>query len=334
MRIPMRTTILAAAGLVLVTASAARGYPISPVTLWSLVERSETIVYAEVFKVENHTCRSGEGIECKFSSTIATLHVLETWKGPAAGEIQVPFPAGLICPAPPRYVKGAEVVAFLSRDKNRWMTVGLSYGTLYPDGSHELEDLRAMTARAVSLQETKHVSKEDRVDWIVEAAARPGTRWHGLYELEPAGDEVHFFYDRTGNRQSFALSPAQKERIARGFIANPPLDPTLTMTLRVLAGYRSAQVDRTTAAAIEGLLGETHLSYWLPASMELALERFGDGQAAQKVNAIRKGCCEFDEAGARNLWRTAQQKLRIPSVAPLRPPVRRGVRGVGGNTPS
>jgi hypothetical protein len=83
MRIPARIVIFVA-GLVLVTASAARGYPISPVTLWSLVERSETVVYAEVFKVENHTCRSEEGIECKFSSVVATLHVLETWKGPAA----------------------------------------------------------------------------------------------------------------------------------------------------------------------------------------------------------------------------------------------------------
>lgn len=332
MRVSGRALVLAV-GLSALSAPGVQGYPISPVPLWELVEGSETIVYAEILKItEKPACKSDpEAEECFFESAVATLRILETWKGPAAGEIQVPFPANLMCPAPPRYIKGEEVVAFLSRDRNRWTTVGLSYGTLYPEGRQEWEDLRAMTGRAVSLQRAGKVRPEDRLDWLVEAASRPGTRWHGLYELNPGSDEVHSYYDQQ-SRKRLTLSGPQIDRIARGFAAHPPMDQTLVMALSLLAGHPDAQVDRALAALMLGVFGETRLPYWIADALQLTLERFGDRKAKQKVAAVRDGCCGIKEAAARNLWRSASKELNVPKVAPLRVSQRK-VRGVGAETP-
>ncbi len=329
MRTLSRVAVLSA-GLACVMASSARGYPIPPVPLWSLVEQADVIVLAEVQGVSQ---RKVEEDEDGFgSTTVATLRILDTWKGRAFGEMEVGFPAGMLCPAPPRYVEGEDVVAFLSHEKSGWQTVGLSYGTLYAESREELEDLREMVRRAIVLQAKKPVSKADRLDWLVEAASRPGTRWHGLYELAPRGDEVHSYYDPARPREDRRLSASQRERIARGFVARPPVDHTLPVALMILAGHPDPKVSETAAAAIEGLLGQERLPYWIGQALQLVLERFGDKQAAQRIKTVREGCCDLDEDGIRILWRSAQRELGIPKVVPLKV-ARREIRGVGPETP-
>ena len=54
---------------------------------------------------------------------VAVLRVLETWKGPLTRQVTVHFSSNLICPAPPRYVEGETVLAFLERGETqvrRW----------------------------------------------------------------------------------------------------------------------------------------------------------------------------------------------------------------------
>jgi hypothetical protein len=332
MRITSRVAMIVA-GLAALVTPIAQGYPISPVPLWSLVQESETVVLARVVEVAQRPKPPGkEADPFEFPESVATLRIVETWKGPASGEIEVEFPASLICPAPPRYVEDEDVVAFLARSESGWVTVGLSYGTLYAESRDALEDLRVMVRRAVALQAKGRVRKADRIDWLVEAATRPGTRWHGLYELAPEGDELHSLYDQGAARKSPRLAPAQRRRIARGFVEGPSMDQTLPMILKVLAGYHDSKVDETAASALEGLLGEKRLPYWTEQSLKLVLQRFGDPKAAERVARLRNGCCDFDEDGARALWRSAQQELSIPKVIPLRP-VFRKVGGVGPQTP-
>jgi len=327
--------LLLAVSLAVGVSPGAHAYPIAPVPLWSLVQESETIVLAKVVKVEETTSDPGIKDDGTFEwpLSVATLHILETWKGPAVGEIEVKFVAGLICPAPPRYVEDEDVVAFLSKEDEGWgTTVGLSYGTLYPESREELEDLRVMVRRAIMLQSKGRVRKADRIDWLVEAAVRPGTRWHGLYELDPEGDELHSFYDPGRSKRSRRLSLERRERIAHAFATRPWADHTLPMALRLLAGYPDRQVDEASASAIEGLLSQEQLPYWTPESLKLVLERYGDRKAAKKIEALKKDCCDYDEDGIRTLWRTAQRDLGIPKVVPLKI-VKREVRGVGAETP-
>lgn len=333
MSVSWRAAILAA-GLTALGAASAQGYPIPPVSLWNLVEQSETVVVAQVVDISERPVQRGKDEEeFAIPESIATLRILETWKGEAFGEIRVEFPAGLICPAPPRYVEDEDVVAFLSREDGAWTTVGLSYGTLYPEGREELKDLRIMVRRALALQKGR-IQKSDRIDWLVEAASRPGTRWHGLYELEPRGDAAHSFYDPERSRKSLALTPAQLQKIAHGFVTHPPVDVTLPMTLKVLAKFPDPRVDETAAAAIEGLLGQERLPYWIDQALTLVLQRFGDRAAKKRVAALpeKEECCGLKEDEVRALWRSAQRELGIPKVAPLRVASRK-VRGVGPETP-
>lgn len=322
-------------GLLVIAASGAGAYPISPVPLWSLTEGSETIVFAEVVRVvhEKWPEPDEEGVSGEtfdWNRSVASLRILETWKGSADGEIEVRFPGDLVCPAPPRYVEDEDVVAFLSLTEKGWTTIALSYGTLYPENREELANLQRMVGRAVSLQEKGRISPADRLDWLVEAAALPGTRWHGLYELEPQGDEVHSFYDRE-DREAFSLSPAHRQRIARGFVERPVTDFTLPMILRLLAGHADPQVDETAAAALEGAAAEKRLPHWFGEALVLVLERFGDRTAEARVAAIRKGCCDLNKKKARALWKTAKSELGISQEGTLEAS-RRKVRGVGPET--
>lgn len=310
--------------------SAARAYPIPPVPLWELVERSEAIVLAEVVGIVREDRPESED-DWSFDRSAASLKILETWKGSVAGEMEVRFPEGLLCPAPPRYVEGKDVVAFLSRNEKGWSTVGLSYGTLYPESREELKNLLTMVHRAIELQKKGKVSPADRLDWLVEAASLPGTRWHGLYELEFGGDEFSSYSDQKG-RKAHSLSPAQRQRIARGFVERPPVDFTLPMTLKILAGHADPRVDETAVAALEDVFGEKQLPYWIDQALVLVLERFGDRKAAKRAKGFLKGCCEIDEDKARSAWQSAKLELKIPKVVADRASSRK-VRGVGPETP-
>lgn len=102
--------------------------------------------------------------------------------------------------------------------------------------------------------------------------------------------------------------------------------------LRILAGYSDPKVDKAAASAIEGWMGQKKLPYWIDQALQLVLERFGDRQAAKKIGALRKGCCDLDQDGLRALWRSAERDLGIPKVVPLKI-AHRKVRGVGPDTP-
>ena len=125
-------------------------YPISPVTLWGLTSEATLVVLADIPAVTEATETGGTALRDAPSSTrrggagaIAHLRVREAWKGAASGTIEVAFDPNYICPAPPVYVAGKTVVAFLTADGDLWRTVALSYGTHYPapaDGDTSVPD--------------------------------------------------------------------------------------------------------------------------------------------------------------------------------------------------
>ncbi len=170
-----RLVALFALGL-LVLVPQADSYPISPVPLWELVERAELIVLAEV----GPTNSEPENDEHHWNRDVASLEVIEVWKGQARArsQLRVNYSKDLVCPAPPRYVAGAIVVAFLARDEDseKLVTVGLSYGTLYP-GPEAVDDFREQVLTAAALQKNGKVAQDDRLAWLVAAASRPATRW-------------------------------------------------------------------------------------------------------------------------------------------------------------
>lgn len=331
-----------ALGFALAAAAPVLAYPIAPQPLWKLVGKSELVVVAEVREIRRVPVRQKvNGKVLEGEDTVAVLRILESLKGNENGTIKVPYPAGLGCPAPPVYIEGETVLAFLQWGENGWdgtkgwNTVGLSYGTLYPSRA-ELSDFREMVRKAVVLQAKRPASETALIDWLAEAATRPGTRWHGLYPLVPESDEIRSLYDHSGTKAlNRKLTPAHLERIARGFIASPPVDVTLPMTLAVLSNYRSKEVDEAAVSAMEGLYGQTTIPYWTLDALRGVLRRF-EGKGADKrlarLEAIYEKTFKVDEDEAREVWRVARRELSLPKVVPAKIQDRK-VWGVGETTP-
>lgn len=326
-------------GFAVLGSGPAEAYPIPPRTLWELTGDAELIVLADVEDVK--PARPGKDEEeLSIPEAIARLQVQEIWKGEAVGQVDVTFPEGLICPAPPRYIEGKSVVAFLARSENgveKWRTVALSYGTLYPSAA-ELSDVREMTRRALDLQASGKVPTQDLVDWLVEAASRPGTRWHGLYPLAPDIDEVHSFYDRTDRRPLHQqLQPAHFARLAQSFAEIPPVDITLPMMLTLLARTPGSALDEAAAAAIEAALELDRTPWWLEDALRLTLARFGDQHPERRIEALEKAvskdCWEMEPAKMRELWEAARRDLKIPQVRPAQLP-EVDIWGVAQRTPA
>ncbi|MFY1830386.1 hypothetical protein ACN47A_31020 [Myxococcus fulvus] len=335
----------------------AEAYPIAPMTLWELTLEAELIVWAEVEAVTSRITDSDEdpwlsGIE----ESTARLRVIEVWKGTAHPDerVEVAYSPSVLCPAPPRYAQGLLVVAFLSRWQGTWSTVGLSYGTRYPTNNDEAQAYRRVVELAVKAQskasprvpyrEDEQALASAPVDWEVLAASHPATRWDGLFRLVPTGDVVRDFYVE-GVDRSVRLSPEQRETLARGFVAHPPLDRSLPMLLLPLRGHASAEVDVAAARALETVLLESGPSRWALLAFDLLRERHGEPLVARVIpeaDGIKRAWESAQPGGvdARSKavlslpeeWRRFKQRRRL-TPRPLPLPVEPPVAGVGGETP-
>ena len=119
----------------------------------------------------------------------------------------------------------------------RWFTIGLSYGTLYPD-AEDVPAFRELVRAAEALQSAGPVTEEARREWLVRAAERRATRWHGLYELAPSTDVLHFFYDSSGREPGARPLAAELGRLARGFVKEPVGRRDPSHDARALRGSR------------------------------------------------------------------------------------------------
>lgn len=318
-------------------AGAAGAYPISPLTLWELTAKADLVVLARVGELTEV-----KGEDDDWASDVALLDVREVYKGKlpaghadAGDRVPVRYSRGMMCPAPARYVEKETVLAFLAGpdDDGRYRTVGLSYGTLYP----EVDELDVFTERiraAVKLQAKEAPSSADERWWRVKTAARAATRWHGAYRLAPEYDRVHAYYDRSEHKPLSAGLTAREMRIlARGFAEEPTLDPTLPMMLALLAGYPSADVDAAAVAAVDVLVRGERPPWYVDQAIELTLARFGHEPVTsgpeQDGDPFVEGVHVEELAFAR--WRALRPGLDVePRLIEVRRP---RVFGVGANTP-
>ncbi|HEX2223170.1 MAG TPA: hypothetical protein VHN15_03070, partial [Thermoanaerobaculia bacterium] len=150
-------------------------------------------------------------------------------------------------------------------------------------------------------------------------------------------DELRYAYDRGGDNVALGrmLTPAQRDRIARGFVESPPVDLTLPMALAVLADYKSPAVDEAAVAAMEGVFSERKLPYWTAAALHGVLSRFEGDQAEKRLaqlGLIFEGDYGVDGTEARAIWSQARRELKLPKVRPAKVPGREAAR-VGERTP-
>lgn len=325
--------VVAAIATAQLPASDARGYPISPVTLWDLIETADLVVWAEVDHAGRRPDHDPEDRD-DWNSGEAGLRVLETWKGPRVERATVHYEPNLICPAPAVYREGERVLAFLERAPGGvWHTLALSYGTLYPRGE-EVDDYRHLVRWALRLQRSPRPARDgERLDWLVEAASRPGTRWHGLYELDPEADWVHAYYDQTERPAAQPpLSRAHLQKLADGFVAAPPTEVELPMALALLHEWESVEVDLAAISVVEAVVATGKPPYWLRDALGLLLLRLGDPDPAVRLAVLGEPFDAIDPDRLREVWQRARADLAIPEVPPAELP-QDVVWGVGASTP-
>lgn len=307
----------------------AKAYPIPPKPLWSLTAEADLIVVAEVAEVAEVLSLPLGGVG--WDSAVARLRVIKTLKGPEKSLVKVPFAANLLCPAPAHYAEGETVVAFLRREEKKiqwrtlslsygtqWRTVSLSYGTLYPRGD-DLEDVTTMVHAALVIQRTVTSSSElewRKQEWMVQAAALPGTRWHGLYELAQHSDSLRSYYDQT-ERPERTLSKQELRLLATAFVDAPQVDHTAAMMLQVLGRFEDARVDDFAVGLLEGLLALERQPWWVRDVLWAVLARFGDENPEARLEAIGSTSWDVTSDQLRNIWDDGKAELGIPELAPL-----------------
>jgi hypothetical protein len=297
----------------------ADAYPISPVTLWELVERSEIIVLAEVESVSSLEQKTNE-----WNSAVAKLQVLETWKGRASGTLEVPYPANMICPAPPVYDPGHQVIAFLVREKGILSTTGLSYGTRYPETADDASAYRTAVARALQILQAHRgglVEGAARRAWQIGLVAHDATRWDGLYALAPEADERHARYDHRGNPTG--LSDDERTQLARAFVAAPPVDGTLPVMLRALRQVNDPAVTAAAVEAYDAVLRARHFPWWAEEVLPLIAERLGQrrpdaGHVSWITQTFRdaataswSGQAQEVEPGVQRAWAELKRRFKL-----------------------
>jgi hypothetical protein len=131
--------------------------------LRSLTQSADLIVLADVERVIDAPPAPAPARPAMPPGTdrIARLRVRETWKGRTVARVDVPFNDYAKWPAPPRYVEGETVVAFLRRAGGEWTTVGISAGTIVKHG----EEIAALRWQVGDVIASMKDAEGRRLDW-------------------------------------------------------------------------------------------------------------------------------------------------------------------------
>jgi hypothetical protein len=273
--------------------NAAVAFPISPQTIWSLTWRAEKIVLARVDSVVDLTQENKKRGPDEAPQR-AKLEVLETWKGEHTPDLEVSFDSYIVCPAPEVYEPGKRVVAFLTWQKGRWVTVARSYGTRYPVGDGAEGEYRRSVQLALKEQqglpaarEGEHVPAPAR-SWSLAAIEGRATRWDGVYALSSDADPAHAFYDRVRGVQPAPLSEELLAQLGTILVRTPSYDSTLPQLLTLLKNRKSAAVTQAAVDAVETTLQGASADYWMPETFDLIAERLGGERAEPPVDLDAK----------------------------------------------
>lgn len=257
-------------------AEAVRVYPIDPVPLRELCERSDLIVVARVDGLAPLATDD-------WNSKEASLTVLETLKGAApSGVVRVPFPADMICPAPPVYRVGDTTLVFLAREKDApaFFTVALDYGTkvLEPEA-------RAVYVRRVrewveiDRDEDAERRKAHLAEWLVQLVEHPATRWEGVFDfargIEAAREAAAVAMPPVTSL--FArLDDAQRARLVTAFASLSAMDWEWLQLLELLETVEDERLVPAVAARLAAHLDKPPSGFICIGAMKFIARRLDD----------------------------------------------------------
>ena len=191
-------------------------FPIEPVSLRNLIIRSKLIVWAHVEAPEKPAKTAEEIFTFPGESSPAFLRPLTVYKGSLPpGHIEVHYEPNMICPAPPYFPVGKNVLAFLkpSEDPKGYATVALSYGAKNLSDEEALAYGERISAWLdLERLHGAQVPAEAITEWLVRCVETPVLKWEGAIEFA----DTPAFLETNIVQSAFAplLTPAQRARIS------------------------------------------------------------------------------------------------------------------------
>ncbi|MGB0953622.1 MAG: hypothetical protein ACPG31_10375 [Planctomycetota bacterium] len=251
-------------------------YPIDPVPLRLLCERADVIALVEVQEID---VRYPDGADEGFPEFFAELKVLEPILGSTAGaKLEVPHAGGMICPTPPHYEKGLKELVFLEKlESGTWRTVSLSYGTIHGDEAKMKSFLKAVRNwPGLKEWEDLPTRRKAEVDWILDLAADPQTRWDGVCELMPLDSGMAFM---DWPFRGMDLDKEQRETLIAAWTSRPTFAYADHLMFQLFADDKDARID----AWLEGYLRTwfTKEPYGYEDILHQAVIRWGSPEAME-----------------------------------------------------
>lgn len=203
---------------ILVGVQSGYGYPISPRPLRLLIEESEIIVFARVTDIVDE---SGKRKDDDFETTVAILQIYNVVQGTVnQSVIRVPYPANFICPAPPHFEKGKDVLVFLNKRNDQYAVHALSYGVKTVTAA----EAQVYINKIKEMQDIMKIKNEDErfiktTEWLVGCAENPVTRYEGTYELSPESSFMSFYDQSEGKPFKYVITAEQKVRLENALFA-------------------------------------------------------------------------------------------------------------------
>ncbi|HYC84212.1 MAG TPA: hypothetical protein VEB86_03280 [Chryseosolibacter sp.] len=210
----MRSSILLIPLIAYVQLSASP-YPIEPHPLRMLVIESPYIITGRVIGIKVDK-RKNSGYH------YARIKISEVLQGAIGDEvIEVSYNPQAICPAPPHYEAGTDVIVFLKKERGSYYTYALSYGVK----TLSLPEIYIYKQRIVEMQQILKIENADKkfmetIEWLVKCAEHPVTRWEGTFELSPESDFMSFYSRSEKHPYQYMLSKQQKDRLKAALFAN------------------------------------------------------------------------------------------------------------------
>lgn len=178
------------------------GLPIDPVPLRRLIEESDLIALTTVEPFPPRPEKERSPFAGLRGTSPALLRPLAVIKGNAPSPvIDVHFSPNMVCPSPPEFHVGSNVLAFLKRNThdapfrdfhpagriaitNGFRTIALSYGA-----KEVSEDEARAYSQAIAeylhivVEPTRESKLRKTTEWLVKCTENPHTRWDGAFEL-------------------------------------------------------------------------------------------------------------------------------------------------------
>lgn len=219
---PLSASVILTATLLLTTPASAL-MPITPVTLRELTQTADLIAIVKVERIEvrfpdqdSSHAQAGNAADkdavptkpkvatLGYKETVAVLRIQQGLRSdvPDGEEICVPFPAGMACPAPPRYVKGETTLVFLKKNEEGiWKTCSLSYGTI------AIPDAKYREAYVTAIRELFRIAqvkdeadrKKQTVEWLVRGIENKHTRSEAAFDMQRDSSPLELYFADPAN---------------------------------------------------------------------------------------------------------------------------------------